>query len=466
MKAGLSVLLIIAIGFFCLFYGDPIGQNLLSPSKAFCLSVEKEKELGESVFREVEKQMEVIRVPSVEDYIHGLGRSLIANADTSPFPIRFFPVKQPEPNAFAIPGGSIFITSGLIRFAESEDELAGVMSHEIAHVIRRHISQRIEVSKRISIATLAGVLAGVLVGGSEGGAILTGSLALGESEKLRYTRENESEADRLGLAYMTRAGYDGRDMISFLRKIYQRTHSESTFPSYLSTHPGVPSRISYLETLMGGLPDRTGSDRSPSRLKPVQLRLLIVDEGSLESLDHFDGLLKMRPDDADALFGRALAQKEMGRVKESIEDLKRAHVLKPADPYVLRELGDAFIRVGRVDEGVTALERSRSLSENDAETLYYLGQGYQAQKRFDLAIGSYLKARELSNALPELDRSLGSAYKERGEIARSHLYYGFYFKNRGLVKYARFHFEKARDLWDQDSKEREEVLRELEQLKQ
>jgi len=465
MKAGLSVLLVIAMGFLCLSYGDPLRQNLLSPCKAFSFSVEEERELGERVFREVEKQMEVIRVPSVQDYIHGLGRRLIASADTSPFPIRFFPLKQPEPNAFAIPGGRIFVTSGLIRLVESEDELAGVMSHEIAHVVRRHIAQRIEVSKRITIATLAGVLAGMFVGGTEGGAILTGSLALGESEKLRYTRENESEADRLGLAYVTRAGYDGRNMISFLRKIYQRTRSESAFPSYLSTHPGVPSRISYLETLMGGLPDMTGSDRSSDDLKSVQLRLLIVDEGPLESLDHFNELLKMRPDDADALFGRALVQKEMGRVKESIEDLKRAHVLKPADPQILKELGYAFIRVGRVNEGVRALERSRSLSENDSETLYYLGQGYQAQKRFDLAIESYLKARELSGDPPVLDRSLGSAYKEKGEIARSHFYYGLYFKKRGMAKYARFHFEKARDLWGQDSQEREEVLRELEQLK-
>lgn len=465
MKSSLSVLSVIIIGFFCLCLGNPMRQNRISWNEAFSFSVEKERELGEKVFREIQKRMEIIRVSSIQEYINSLGRRLISNADTGEFPIRFFILKESEPNAFAIPGGRIFITSGLITLVESEDELAGVMSHEIAHAVRRHIAQRIEASKRLNIATLAGVLAGMLVGGSGGGAIMAGSLAMGESEKLRYTRDNESEADRLGLAYMTRAGYDGRGMISFLKKIYRTPHYSSAFPSYLSTHPGIPSRISYLETLMDGLAHSTGSGRSPDGLKDISLRVFILEQGPLEALAHFDALLKLRPDDDDALFGRALAEKEMGRVKESIDDLKRAHILNPLDPQILKELGLAFVRFGRITEGVRALERSLFLSEKDAETLHYLGQGYQAQKRLDLAIGSYLKARELNSDLPELDLNLGSAYQEKGDMVRSHFYYGLYFKKEGKDKYARFHFEKALALSGQDSQRQEEVMRELEQLK-
>lgn len=294
---------------------------------------------------------------------------------------------------------------------------------------------------------------------------MAGSLAIGESKMLEYTRDNEREADRLGLTYMIRAGYDGRGMISFLKKIYRTTNYNPAFPTYLSTHPGVHSRISYLETLMGGMTDSTWSDTPSDGLRDTRLRLVVLEKGPLEAMAHFSSRLEVRPDDADALFGRALAEKEMGRVKESIEDLKKAHVLNPRDPQILKELGLAFIRFGRTNEGVRALERSLALSEKDAETLHYLGQGYQAQKRLELAITNYLKARELNPDLPDLERKLGSVYREKGELGRSHFYYGLYFKRRGKHKYARFHFEKALELSAEDLQAREVVRRELEQLK-
>jgi predicted Zn-dependent protease len=439
---------------------SPIGL-----SEAFGFSVEKERELGEKVAHEIESRTHMVRVPSIQEYIDTVGKRLLSGADKSEFTIGFSVLKQSEPNAFAIPGGRIFLTSGLIRLAESEGELAGVMSHEIAHVVRRHIAQRIEASKRINIATLAGALAGILIGGSGGGAIMAGSLAMGESKMLKYTRDNESEADRLALAYLVRAGYGGRDMIRFFHKIYRTPQYNAVFPSYLSTHPGVSERISYLETLMKDLPRPTQSKRSADQLETVQLRLLIVDKEPLESLEYFNNLLGARPDDNEALFGRALAEKEMGRIKEAIEDLKRAHTLNPTEPEVLKELGLLFIRVGRFNEGVRALERSLFLWEKDAEALHYLGQGYQAQKALDRATQTYLKARALSPDLEGLNKDLGSVYREKGDMGRYHFYYGLYFKKRGQLEYARFHYEKARELLGRDAQRDEEIARELEWLR-
>jgi len=443
---------------------NPIRTGRLSWGQAFCFSIEKERDLGERVFREVQKQGEIVRIPSIHVYIDTLGRKLVAHADGSAFPIRFMVLKESEPNAFAIPGGRIFITTGLIRLVESEDELAGVMGHEIGHVVRRHIAERIEASKRLTIPTLVSALAGILIGGPGGGAIVAGSLAYGESKKLKYTRDNEREADRLGLAYMTAAGFDGCAMISFLKKIYRTTEYDAAFPSYLSTHPGIPSRISYLETLMGDHPPSTSISQCPARLKRTRTQLLILDKGPLAALEHFSGVLEASPDNGDALFGRALAEKEMGRVKESIEDLKRAHILKPQDPQILKELGHGFIRVGRINEGIRALERSLVLSGEDAETDYYLGQGYQIQKKFALAIESYLRAGALYPDLPDLNRKLGSAYQEKGEMDQSHFYYGLHFENEGKPKYARYHFEKALELSGPDPERQEEIRKKLAEL--
>jgi tetratricopeptide (TPR) repeat protein len=99
------------------------------------------------------------------------------------------------------------------------------------------------------------------------------------------------------------------------------------------------------------------------------------------------------------------------------------------------------------------------------ETLFYLGQGYQSQKRPGLAIESYLKAEELCPDLPELNRDLGSAYREKGDMGRSHFRYGLYFKGEGDFKYAGFHFEKALEWLGQDPQMRERVIKELESLK-
>ena len=144
MRSGWSILLSIIIGFFCLSLGDPTRPNGISWNEAFPFSVEDERELGEKVSQDIRRRMEIIQAPPIQGYVDNLGRRIVSSADPSEFPIRFFVIKESEPNAFAIPGGTIFVTSGLIRLVESEDELAGVMGHEVAHVVRRHIAQSVE----------------------------------------------------------------------------------------------------------------------------------------------------------------------------------------------------------------------------------------------------------------------------------------------------------------------------------
>jgi predicted Zn-dependent protease len=464
MKSLWLMIVVTAVGIVGLTAGNPMRAGCGFWQEAHCLSIEKERDLGDRVFREIQKEMEIVQIPSVQVYIDTLGTKLGSNAHTSEFPFRFMVLKESEPNAFAIPGGRIFITSGLICLVESEDELAGVVGHEIAHVVRRHIAERIEASKRLNLPTLAGILAGLLVGGQGGGAVMAGSLALAESKMLKYTRDNESEADRLGLAYMTQAGYDGCAMISFLRKIYRTTQYDTEFPSYLSTHPGVPFRISYLETLLNGPSTSTSTRACSSGLKRIQTQLFILEKGPLGALNHFTDILATHPNDVEALFGRALAKKEMGRVTESIEDLRQAHILNPDDPQILKELGPAFTRVGRVKEGIRALERSLALSGEDAETFYYLGEAYQIQKELTLAVESYLRVETLYPDMPGIHRKLGSVYREKGDMGESHFHYGLYFEREGEPKYARFHFEKALELSGENLERQEEIRRHLESV--
>ena len=157
--------------------------------KAYGLTTEEEKNLGKQVFSEIEKTGTLLNDLSLRGFVDRVGRSLVAEVGSTPFEFRFYVVKSQEPNAFAIPGGYIFVTTGLLVLAESEQEIAGVLSHEIAHVTMRHISQLIDRSKRINIASMAAMVAGMLLaGGGKGGeAIAATAMAAQQSTSEIYT---------------------------------------------------------------------------------------------------------------------------------------------------------------------------------------------------------------------------------------------------------------------------------------
>ena len=133
--------------------------------KAFALSIEEETILGKNFLVQVKRQFELLDDSFADQFFNNLGLYLIKPLETKPFPFHFYIVKDNSLNAFAAPGGHIFMFSGLINSLESIDEISAVICHEIGHVAARHLSQRIEQSKKIGMATMAGVLAGALIGG-------------------------------------------------------------------------------------------------------------------------------------------------------------------------------------------------------------------------------------------------------------------------------------------------------------
>ena len=138
--------------------------------RAYGLTTEEEKNLGKQILLDIEKSGDILNDLTLQDFLDRVGQSLVAEVGSTPFEFKFYLIKSQEPNAFAIPGGYVFVTTGLLVLAENEQEIAGVLSHEIAHVTMRHISHLIDRSKRINIASMAAMIAGmVLAGGGQGG---------------------------------------------------------------------------------------------------------------------------------------------------------------------------------------------------------------------------------------------------------------------------------------------------------
>jgi len=439
---------------------------------AWALTTEEEKKLGKKVLLEMQGKMEMVRDLTLQTFVNRVGGSLVAQVGPTPFEYKFYLINAPEPNAFAIPGGYICLTTGLLVLAGSEHEVAGVLSHEISHVTARHVAQMIERSKRLNIATLAAVLAGVLVGrggkGSE--AIAATAMATSEALALKYTREMETDADQNSLHYIIKAGYDPNGMITFLNKIYKISlTSADKIPPYLSTHPAVEDRISLLENLLHTGQKAVGPFKAVGNFRRIQAKAFVEERDPNVAITHFQSMVEADSQDLDSYYGVGLAYRKMGRLDKSVEVLQNAHSLGPKDLDILTELGIDYFLLGKLDQAIENLEAKQSIpsgadQNDDFLRLYYLGRAYQEKGELTRALPLFLKIQKEMPEFIDVYNNLGSVYGRMGQKGRSHFYFGKYFKLIGDKKSALLHFNTADQWLEKDSSEKEEVRREVKEL--
>ncbi|MGN6185657.1 MAG: M48 family metallopeptidase [Thermoanaerobaculia bacterium] len=204
------------------------------------ISIEEEWQLGQQLSQDVAKQVRFNNDPAVNAYVKQVGQRIIAQtpAPFNQLPWDFHVVEDPSLNAFAIPGGHVYVNTGLIANAENASELAGVMAHEISHVTARHTTEQI--SRQYGLSVLAG-----LVLGQDPGALqqIAAQIVAGGA-LARFSRDAEREADDLGIQAMARAGYDPRGMAAMFRVLL--AHSQSNpgrVEQFFATHPTTEDRI-------------------------------------------------------------------------------------------------------------------------------------------------------------------------------------------------------------------------------
>jgi len=201
-------------------------------------------ELGQEAAAEAKKQLPMLNDNRVDDYVETVGSRLVegipAELRHAGFRHTFDVVNQKEINAFALPGGPMFLNRGMIEAAKTEAEMAGVMAHEIAHVALRHGTAQATKGQKFQIGAVAGQILGAIVGGAAGSVIAQGSqFGLG-AYFLKYGREYERQADLMGAQIMARAGYDPREMANMFRTIQEQGGRSG--PEWLSSHPDPGNR--------------------------------------------------------------------------------------------------------------------------------------------------------------------------------------------------------------------------------
>ncbi len=369
---------------------------------AGAVSYQGERALGQQFDLAARTQTRLLDAPEVVAYVSGIGARIAAALDESFFDYRFAVIADARVNAFAVPGGYVYVHSGLLDAVRSDDELAAVLGHEIAHVHARHAVRQQEQTQVLNYAALFGSLLSIVQPA-------VGSLATAASQAavLQYQREFEQEADYLGARYMSAAGYDARAMLDFFQQLGERQrHSPNAAPPYLHTHPLSEERLTRLEAVLKTpqWAPRPRGGASPA-LRYVQALVRAHTNPPAEVLERYARERAAAPDDPLAAYLYGVVCLELGQLDAAAPALAAARRggIEAAD----RELGRLALRQRDAERARPLLTAHLARQPDDAGAHVDLAKAAEALGARDAARASYLRALTLAPWLDSAQHGYG-----------------------------------------------------------
>jgi beta-barrel assembly-enhancing protease len=422
---------------------------LAAPAPSVAITAGEEEKIAEKFLKIVKKNFEIIDDPFIADYISGTGKKILSAFPKKEFDYHFYVIKKDSYNAFAMPAGHIFINSGLIAGMENENELAGILSHEIAHVQLRHISQSIERGSKVSLLTAAGLLAGIFLGPGMGAAatnaLAIGSLAAGHSLMLAHSREHEVQADQIGLKYLLKAGYSGAGLLTILKKMRDRTwFGPDHIPVYLTTHPAVDDRMAYVETQMKRQPVLKTRPDHPD-FEKAQTRITALYGGARPALNRFKNDIRKAPQNPMSQYGYGLALAESGQNAQAEVFFLKALEERPFDPDILTDLARVYYLQGDYGQALKALEGALAIQPGHIQGLFFLGRTHMAMKDYIAAIDAVETVATRRPGYQNVLYLLGKIYGKKGEMGKAHYWLGLHHRKKEDWKTTIFHLKRALD---------------------
>jgi len=411
-----------------------LSAALALPSPGGAITIGEEEELSAEMLRIIFKKLPVVDDPYVTGYVNRVGQRILSVMPEQPFRYRFYVINEDMYNAFATPAGHIFVYSGLLQAMDGEEELAGILGHEIAHVYCRHISQKIELAKKVGWAQLAGMAAGILLGaaggsGAAASALTMGSVATGATAQLAFSRENEMQADQLGLKFLTDAGYGTEGLLTVLKKIRSKQwFSKEQVPTYMMTHPAIEDRIAYVTSW---IEDHKGSAVPSKKADPAQFdrvltRLTVEYNDPTAELARLEQVLQREPGNTLVRYRYGLLLARANRTTEAITQLKTVLARNAFNPYMLRDLGKVYLMGGQLESALSTLESARGMIPEDPDTLFYLARTLQELGRPSEAIALYTAVVQKTPDYRDAYYFLGQNLGRQGALADAHYYLGIY----------------------------------------
>ena len=417
--------------------------DLGSPATA-AVSLEEEYRAGLGWFGSIRQSGQIIEDPEISDYIQQIGHSLSSHAEEGQHQFYYFVLKDPVINAFAMPGGFIAINSGLILATSNENELAGVMAHETAHVTQRHLVRGLIDQSHAGLMSTAAMLAAILLGATAGrgspdameGAILaTQGAAI--QHQINYTRGNEFEADRIGIGTMASAGYDPLGMASFFDYMSQSGPEPSRVNAvqFLIDHPIFSDRVAEARNRAELIGRIRHTDSLSYTLMRERLRSLVGNPQAAR--EYYANLAKNGAGKSiEDRYGKAVAEIATRNPAAAIPDLQALVNEYPKVNQFYGALGQAYLANGQLkdseqilDKAVNLFPRNVPITIRLAETLMHGGNNKRAHLILD----------DLFNVVePTADqtRLIAKAANAAGDVADSYYYMSYFYLMNGDLRMA------------------------------
>ncbi|HKQ82242.1 MAG TPA: M48 family metalloprotease [Steroidobacteraceae bacterium] len=431
MRALLPLLATALLVFAAGVRADEELPDIGSPAQA-ALTPEEEYKIGRMIVRGLRDSDLILEDPEVTEYLRDIGHRLASEANEGTQKFDFFPVREPDINAFALPGGFIGVNSGLILATKNESELAGVMAHEVAHVTQRHIARGLVSQNRSSLVSTAAMLAAILLGAAGGGgdaamAGIAAAQSVAIQNQISFTRANETEADRVAVNVLARAGFDPEGMPAFFETMSRRAGvSEAQIPEMLRTHPVTSTRIAETKERAAQIDVKPQPDSISYALMRERLRVLSTPPGE-DPREYYAAQIRNEPDATSAeMYGSGLAALQAGDAKRAVAIFKR---LRDANPKVMQyhtALGQAQMANKEASAGLQTFAQARRLfPRNVAVTVRYaeaLMQQGDNKRAHEILL-------DLFNSVPptpEQARLIALAANAAGDVAESYYYMSEY----------------------------------------
>jgi predicted Zn-dependent protease len=332
--------------------GD-ISQEVVSP--------QQERQIGEQSMFQIRANDKYMDDPEISDYLNELGARLVTNSPEPSQPFEFFAINDNAINAFALPGGFVGVNTGLIQLAQTESELASVLSHEIAHVTQHHYARMMSGTRYDSLAALATMAVAILAARNSGQAstaAIVGAQAGTLQRQLNFTRQNEKEADRIGLDILDKSGFNTRAMPLFFERMQKATQMvEGNTPSYLRTHPVTHERIADVDDRVQQIPYHLVPDSLEYQL--MRARLTAQQKTPMEAVAYFDASLgeKRFGNPIAHRYGLVLALLRNNQQQRAEQEFDILHKQAPLNATI-ETLAGQIKRLDKQDKEVVAFYRS------------------------------------------------------------------------------------------------------------
>lgn len=429
------------------------------------LSPQDEYDLGLEIMREIKRDPDYLRDPEISEYLNRLGYRLVSNTNSYTYRFFFFPVLDRSLNAFALPGGFIAVNTGTIVSAKSESELAGVMGHEIGHVVQRHIARMIDQQKSALPITIGTILLAILAAraGGESGGDLAGAIAMGGQaaliqRQLGYSQSAEREADRIGFQTLTRSGFDPRGLTGFFKRLEMNDrYTQLVAPAYYSTHPLTAERIADMENRVRQVPVKMHADSLDFQL--VQVRAAVLQTEGVAQLEALEGRYKEAWEKgsgihkAVAAYGVSVIEGRRGNPAAALLWAKRS-MSAGKSAILMRNLTraefDAAKTPGARSAALEAARRAASayplstmMLTNELDMLFTLG-------RYEEILETLRKNDAVTDSNPVYHEWMARACEKLGRRSLQYLHTGELLYLEGELEPAQYQFALAQKAADGD----------------